>query len=266
MMQKVKSAAALLSSLLILSACSKSDSNPPEYDWQSANYYVTDSLQRDGIVSIEIAGEYPQSTTPVTEAICDWLAANLSGEPLAPKATVADLVTATGDKLLDSVRDEADKMEPDFSYKIDYEFIRKFGPVYANDKVITMSFNSYSYTGGAHGNSSDLGQSFLIADGMMITYGNLFTASSEAKVMDLIRKGLEEQYFGKSLDSQLLIQQSELEFPANAPMIEEDGVTFRYQQYEIAPYSAGMPECTLSWAELAPYLTHLAKSLVPSGE
>lgn len=32
--------------------------------------------------------------------------------------------------------------------------------------------------------------------------------------------------------------------------VDKDGVTFLFQPYQVAPYSEGMPEVTLSWSEL----------------
>ena len=37
---------------------------------------------------------------------------------------------------------------------------------------------------------------------------------------------------------------------------------FTYQQYEIASYAAGMPEFTIPFEDLFPYLTPEAKALV----
>ena len=43
--------------------------------------------------------------------------------------------------------------------------------------------------------------------------------------------------------------------PATSPYFTADGIVFTYQQYEIAPYAAGQPSFTLSYKDVASYLT-----------
>jgi len=38
--------------------------------------------------------------------------------------------------------------------------------------------------------------------------------------------------------------------PSSAPVFGPDGLTVRYQQYEIAPYVAGLPEFTIPYEKL----------------
>jgi hypothetical protein len=39
-----------------------------------------------------------------------------------------------------------------------------------------------------------------------------------------------------------------------ANVILDEGISFIFGQYDVAPYVAGMPEVTLSWAELKQFL------------
>ena len=59
------------------------------------------------------------------------------------------------------------------------------------------------------------------------------------------------------LDSRdiLLLNNEPFPFPQNPPYFEENGVCFLYQQYEIAPYAAGMPACVIPFETLRPYFT-----------
>lgn len=68
-----------------------------------------------------------------------------------------------------------------------------------------------------------------------------------------------EQYFEVRTESELrdilLLNNEPFPFPQNPPYFEENGVCFLYQQYEIAPYAAGMPACVIPFETLRPYFT-----------
>ncbi len=50
--------------------------------------------------------------------------------------------------------------------------------------------------------------------------------------------------------------------PVNAPSLREDGVSFVYQQYEIASYAVGLVSFVVPYSEIMPYLCDEAKALV----
>jgi hypothetical protein len=53
--------------------------------------------------------------------------------------------------------------------------------------------------------------------------------------------------------------------PQAAPYFTADGVVFIYQQYEIACYAAGLPNCVISYDLIEPFLTQAGRWLVNSG-
>ena len=66
----------------------------------------------------------------------------------------------------------------------------------------------------------------------------------------------------EELDNYLFLETGVVPFPAWTPYPSEEGLVFTYQQYEIAAYAAGMPEFTIPYADILPYLTPEAKALV----
>ena len=50
--------------------------------------------------------------------------------------------------------------------------------------------------------------------------------------------------------------------PYSDPWLEADGVRFVYSAYEIAPFVAGMPECTIPYKKVEKYLSDKAKKLL----
>ena len=53
-----------------------------------------------------------------------------------------------------------------------------------------------------------------------------------------------------------------LQLPAWAPYLTEEGMLFSYQQYEIAAYAAGIPAFVISFDQLKPYLTEAGAALI----
>lgn len=142
----------------------------------------------------------------------------------------------------------------------------KFDLEFSDDIVVTYGHTSYTYEGGAHGMGGDYGTTFLQADGSVFDKGCI---TSYKPLMPLFIKGL-KRYFKVSTDSELLDcligvpSLQKLSAPGMEPWIEEEGVTFSYTPYEIAPYSAGSPRFTIPFAEIRPYLTEKGLRFLPS--
>lgn len=181
------------------------------------------------------------------------------GEKLA-KHVVDDMLAGSKDEL--GEWDSASTADyPPMAYEYSYDV----APLVLEPGYVTMMYKSYIYTGGAHGGAAAIGQTFDAASGAPVAY-DMFKEGSRADVLRLVEKGLMEQYF--KVDTQkefyqgLLIDGQTLPLPANPPYFEKDGVCFLYQQYEIAPYSAGMPYCVIPYDTVKPYLTDAALKLL----
>ena len=66
----------------------------------------------------------------------------------------------------------------------------------------------------------------------------------------------------EELREQLQIEGDQIPLPAWTPYPTAEGLTFVYQQYEIASYADGMPAFVLSLDELEPFLTPEARKLL----
>ena len=56
------------------------------------------------------------------------------------------------------------------------------------------------------------------------------------------------------LNDFLLLDGDLIPLPSWQPFPSKDGLVFTYQQYEIAPYAAGMPAFTIPYEDIAPYV------------
>ena len=136
------------------------------------------------------------------------------------------------------------------------------------DEYVVFLSQDYVYLGGAHGGVTGRGTlTFDKKDGHLVEQF-LDPACLDA-IQPLLRKGI-TAYFSEDdneispeeLDNYLFLESGVIPFPAWTPYPDEDGLVFTYQQYEIASYAAGMPNFTIPYEDLRPYLTPEAKALL----
>ena len=94
---------------------------------------------------------------------------------------------------------------------------------------------------------------------------DFFEPGAVADMQKLLRSGM-ESYFaermaavGTELEDHLQLKDGLIPLPEWSPRPCEEGLTFIYQQYEVAAYADGMPEFTLSYKDVKPFLLPEAK-------
>ena len=131
-----------------------------------------------------------------------------------------------------------------------------------------FSSQNYTYMGGAHGGVSGAGfLTFLKSDGSL--FSNFLNDDCIDALQPLIREGLaeylsfeDEKVLPEDLADYLFIGEGEtIPLPVYEPYPCSDGLTFLYQQYEIAPYAMGMPSFTIPYDRIEPFMTDAAKKL-----
>ena len=136
------------------------------------------------------------------------------------------------------------------------------------DKYVVFQSEDYVYLGGAHGGVIGRGGlTFDKKDGKLVE--KVVDPASLDAIQPLLRKGLTEYFSGndmevtpEELDNILFLETGVIPLPAWTPYPKKDGIVFIYQQYEIASYAAGMPNFTIPYDDIMPYLTPEAKALV----
>lgn len=139
---------------------------------------------------------------------------------------------------------------------------------YVNDCIVTYDYTSYVSEGGAHDDGGTYGITFLQSDGSVF---NRDCITSYKALHPFIIAGL-KKYFDVTSDEELkerLITSAPIERlspPGRDPWLTEEGIVFSYVPYEIAPYSAGSPHFTISYADIEPYLTPHGKRFIQGKE
>lgn len=273
--------------LTVSCSSKKQEKEMTNADWlQTTEVGASDSINIDGNAAVvSITGSYPMESTDdkaTVEKIQSWLAVNLASPTFMVSDSLYDVTPAMAadgqqmaDKTLSSLLDVSKADFAEFTGEegatTEYQFMVHFQPYYTAGRYVTYLYASYGYTGGNHGGSEVRVVTFAREDGKILEWDDLFKADDKDAVMSLVKENLMTQYFGNAekdenhpatLAEALLINPDELGYPSARPALSEDGVTFVYQQYEIAPYSAGMPECTIPYSSLESMMTSYAASLV----
>ena len=260
----------------------------------------TDSIglaREDSMVSVRISVDWPHDgsealTASIRQYICHELAAGLSpeGEPdvklysdgkEAVKATVdqhyADLAGGWKEARANGI--PFDGMQ--------YLYSLRVNKTDETDRYVSFVSVSESYMGGAHGSAVSSGTTFSKLNGQRIGYDTrynaktdryeranqtLFSKPDDPKLAALIKEGV-RSYFTEAGETavsdeelkDLLIGVSHVDsipLPSNPPLFTREGLVFTYQQYEIAPYAAGIINFSLPYDKVLPFMTDEAAKLV----
>lgn len=120
---------------------------------------------------------------------------------------------------------------------------------YQTNEFVSLIVYYYQFTGGAHGITTFDTYNVDLKNCKIVTLADVIKKSEERIIKDSIIKQIEErkeEFFEE--DAKQLVTNEDL---SKRPfIIEKDGIVFKYNHYEIAPYSTGMPEFKITWNEL----------------
>lgn len=117
---------------------------------------------------------------------------------------------------------------------------------YNKNCAISLYYDKYVYTGGAHGETHRTSDSWDLNCGCRITLCQLFE-NSEIEMFDYIKGDVAEQIIqNKGKENYMYfddyIKRAAEYFDSNSFYLVHEGVKIYFQQYDIAPYAAGIPE------------------------
>jgi hypothetical protein len=122
-----------------------------------------------------------------------------------------------------------------------YEAIQTFHVTYDKDCIVSLYYDQYQYTGGAHGNTVRHADTWNLAACHLLYLNQLVFCPPDYKTFILGEVEAQikiepELYFD---DYQTLIRET---FNNNNFYCTEEGIIVYYQQYDIAPYASGIRE------------------------
>jgi hypothetical protein len=137
-----------------------------------------------------------------------------------------------------------------------YEEISSGRVLYVSDRFLSYAVKFYGYSGGAHGNSSVHNSVIDLTTACPVFLGDLFPEGAMDDVAELLRQQLASDQ-GCSTPEALadlgFFSPSEIDLTDNF-YIDDNGITWQYNPYDIAPYAFGIVSVTLTWDQVYPYL------------
>ena len=281
----------------MLSACGHRASQGSEASESSE--FTTDSIgleEEDSMASVKAYIDWPTNgNDSLVQAIRQYICEELSSRPFqegepevklfddgqeAVKATVSNCYQ----EMVASWKEIKDNGYPGMQFS----YYQRIKLLENNEHYVTYLTNSEGFQGGAHGFATAAGQTFRKSDGKRIGYETkynhetetfykkdqtLFKDAESPKLYALIKEGV-RSYFQEFEDSlttdeqlkDLLIEVDDVNripLPSAPPTFSKNGLSFIYQQYEIAPYAAGMINFDIPYEKIRPFLTPEAVALIP---
>lgn len=127
----------------------------------------------------------------------------------------------------------------------------------ADEKLISLLYNDYSYTGGVHGSYGYTGYIFDTETGEQLTLDKLAPDLDAFKTW-LTAAMVEKVNSDDELKQSLTVDDVETALAAlireGSWYLDGDGLTVFSSVYEIAPYAAGVINFKFSYDEIAPYI------------
>ncbi len=181
-----------------------------------------------------------------------------NGQMIVDSACKAFLSTAKDDMQSYSEMDDA--------MALNYEYDVRIKNAFMTDSIVSYLSTIYIYTGGAHGATYEYASTFRNSDGLALGY-NIFDTSAISELTAIVKEAISQQYFESdnsfTMEEALIIDPQDFTLPAMPPYFTSKGLTFVYQQYEIACYAAGMPTCTIPYSDIAPFILPDFRPLLP---
>lgn len=116
----------------------------------------------------------------------------------------------------------------------------RFQPGYVNSRMLSLTVDYYQYTGGAHGITERRPYNIDLSTGQDLALKDLFISNYDygSVINNEIRRQInssEGMYFDGDMGFQGISEDQDF-------YLQDDALIIFFQQYEIAPYAAGIPE------------------------
>lgn len=222
-------------------------------------YYLTPNDTTKGSLNVSIQMELPESY--VDQKVCKAIRDTIISALFSPKyVAVADEQIAVEyfRELINEYRLLNEPLLAEFDSSIDpfYVFNQDYeleGFTSLNDaSIYSYGINRYVYSGGAHGLKTFTYYNFDLKDGTKIDERDLFVDSYKSELVKLIKNRIVEQSdVMRTLND---LEQSDYWTDSIKPngnfYLSDEGITYVFNPYEIAPYYYGLTEVLLPYSRL----------------
>ena len=123
---------------------------------------------------------------------------------------------------------------------------------YQNDHFISYSVTVYEYTGGAHGGTSMINTTVDLESMLTLTEEDIFVPNCQHRLADIIVSQLMKEHNLTQREELIEIGFFNVDeiYPNNNFRLDEEGLYYTFNQYEIAPYVMGIIDVFIPYEEL----------------
>ncbi len=122
--------------------------------------------------------------------------------------------------------------------------------LFLSSGMVSISFENYAYTGGAHPNSHTMLLNYNLKYGRTVSLKDLVTDLQELKYLaEKAFRDSRDLSPDEDLNEAGFFGDNGFQMPSNFGVTQE-GLYFYYNSYEIAPYAAGPTDFVLTWEDL----------------
>lgn len=201
---------------------------------------ISEEMKYDGVTVLNYRIEYPEFVSDTYKKTIRAVNKYYKDKALALQNNFrTKLYQMAVDQYLDDIKNG-------FPVRV-FEALQTFKVTYNKACIISIYFDNYQYTGGAHGLTVRSSQTWNLKTGKMIKLRELYGCSGNYK--SYIKRKVIEQisenpdtYFENYEE---LVEQT---FDVNNFYCTPQGVVVYFQQYDIAPYASGIREFLLPYS------------------
>ena len=236
---------------ILLAACT--------HELQTRTIALEDSVPAENIdASCDVSCSFEYVTGGVSQEIMDKIngsiiANHILFEESEGRTDVEAACKLWVEQMLNSYSDDGEEVDEEDAWMYDFEYSRsgEFAGACKSRHLQTYTGSDYEYTGGAHGYTGIGHEVFDMTTGEIVTEEDLFAEGYEENVAELLAASLEDYLAENEEDPESMFSLPE---PNGNFAVSEEGITWTYNPYEIAPYSMGIFDLLVSWDDLKPYL------------
>ncbi len=154
--------------------------------------------------------------------------------------------------IIDELLESTGEIKPSAPYEAEMSY-----EVKENDFGITsIVVKRYTYTGGAHGNTTLETYNLLDKDLKLINFESFFNDNAQSYFEMKINDAIENKERVKNINGEEVIffENPEVNIKNAVIYFEGDSVKFVFPLYDLAPYSSGMPVFKFSKNEIKKYI------------
>ena len=213
----------------------------------------------DSVYLVEYHMECFKNNTP----LCNYINAQITSFITDGKANgnnVRESVQQVAKSEIEKVKENAMELDlADAVYNDPLFYIIKKGAFEKDcaDSVWAYTTKVEDFMGGAHGSYQINTYNFSKTSGKLIELGQVLNLDKSDEIIELLTaqliKDMNCTTVEQLMEETALLTLSDM-YVSNDFHLGKNGITFRYGQYSIGPYSAGITEITLSYASLKNYM------------